>query len=523
MVNALLLAVAVVAQASGYYTSMAEHLRRYLAAEGVNAQTFERAKMDQALAHERIVFLVGGESVSAAEMAALRGFRARGGKLVVFNGSASALAELMGVKCVGYRAAAQPGEFSRMDFTASAPAGVPRTIRQQSLALQRARPLAGRSRTIATWTDRAGRSTGEPAWIESEAGWWMTQVLTSEGDEDAKGRLAAALCGAVDPRLWSLAAHNRREEARHQATLKLARSLSPRPGEIHAVWDHGGTGLYPGDWPRTLKALAAAHVTDLYLNVAGFGFAHYPSRVLPVSKTARTEGDQLAAALAAAKGTGVRVHAWILCFSAARSEPDVLKDLAARGWRLKDGKGKLTEYVDPANAAVRARILSALDELVGRYPALAGVQLDFVRYGDTAVKPPRAAAVITDFVRKARAHVPKPRMLTAAVYGKHPQCVASVGQDWPAWLDAGLVDYAVPMDYTAEPAKFEELLALQGPYAARTVVGIGVTANESRLDAAAVLRQLQRVRRGGFAGAALFDLDVTLEKNILPYLKAGIW
>jgi hypothetical protein len=30
-------------------------------------------------------------------------------------------------------------------------------------------------------------------------------------------------------------------------------------------------------------------------------------------------------------------------------------------------------------------------------------------------------------------------------------------------------------------------------------------------------------RKFGFAGNALFDLDITLEKQIFPYLKLGIW
>ena len=44
--------------------------------------------------------------------------------------------------------------------------------------------------------------------------------------------------------------------------------------EIHAVWDHTGRGLYPGDWLHTISILKASHVTDLFVNVAGADFAH---------------------------------------------------------------------------------------------------------------------------------------------------------------------------------------------------------------------------------------------------------
>ena len=51
----------------------------------------------------------------------------------------------------------------------------------------------------------------------------------------------------------------------------------------------------------------------------------------------------------------------------------------------------------------------------------------------------------------------------------------------------------------------------------------GVTANESRLDARQVIEQINLARQYGFAGEALFDLDTTLEKSVLPYLRLGIW
>ena len=122
--------------------------------------------------------------------------------------------------------------------------------------------------------------------------------------------------------------------------------------------------------------------------------------------------------------------------------------------------------------------------------------------------------------------MPRPKWLTTAVYGKYPSCIVSVGQDWVGWLDTGIVDYVVPMDYTEDPMQFEALLrqhASVRSHARRTIAGIGVTANESRLDARQVISQICLVRKYGLAGEALFDLDVTLEKSILPYLALGIW
>ena len=313
-------------------------------------------------------------------------------------------------------------------------------------------------------------------------------------------------------------------------SLKLALALllcafRASAAEIHAVWDHKGTGLYPGDWPRTIRLLQASRVTDLFVNVGGVDFAHYASAYLPKTRARSLYGDQLAACVGAARGTGVRVHAWFICFNATRAGTPELETFRKRGWRLRDAKkGGLTTYLDPSNPEVRAYVLRAVGELA-RYP-VSGVHLDFVRWGDAAAKPSNATSVIAKFVAEARRRVKRPKWLTAAVYGKHPNCVASVGQDWPRWIDMDLVDYVVPMNYTSSTAKFCELLSLQRSprfRAKRTIVGIGVTANESRLDARQVVRQIGLARQCGFAGQALFDLDETLEKAILPVLRNGVW
>ena len=523
--SSLLLAVTIVAHEPGYTTSLANHLKRWLAGESVAAQVVTPAQMSSALEKERLAFLVGFASPAKGEVAALRAFRQRGGKLVVFHSSSPALADIMGVKPVGYRAAAYPGEFSRMDFNSKIPEGLPGSIRQTSSVLHRARAIEGKSRVIATWADRRGRSTGEPAWIASSAGYWMTHVLQADGDEDLKAQLLGAIVGSVCSGQWTFAAHRRRAEARSAALRAYAMKQVPAKGEIHAAWDQSGCGLYPGDWPRTMRALKAGKITDLFLNVGGAGFAHYPSAVLPRSKTLEQEGDQLAACLAAAKGTGIRVHAWLICFSSTRATPDRLEVFRKRGWRLKTAVGKFTDYLDPSNAAVREYVLSAIDELQVRYP-VAGIHLDFVRWGDDAVKPRNAATSVSQFVAEARRRVKRPKWLTAAVYGKYPTCITSVGQDWVGWLDAALVDYVVPMDYTENLSVFESYLrqhASSRTRARRTIAGIGVTANESRLDARQVIDQINLARRYGLAGESLFDLDATLEKSILPYLSIGIW
>ena len=295
--------------------------------------------------------------------------------------------------------------------------------------------------------------------------------------------------------------------------------------EIHAVWDHTGRGLYPGNWPKTMQVLRSANVTDVFVNVAGADFAHYPSSILPRSKAFSDYGDQMAACLRAAQGAGIRVHAWIICFNATRGVPRQLELFKTRGWRLRGKDGALTTYLNPANANVRTFALSIVEEINSRY-GVSGIHLDFVRWPHTVTKPADAVQAVTQFVAEARRRVKRPRWLTAAVYGKYPRCIDTVGQDWVKWLNFDIVDYVVPMDYTESMSQFESFMrqhAAPSRNARRTIAGIGVTASDSKLSAAQVVEQIRLVRRYGLAGQSLFDLDTTLEQRILPALKKGVW
>ncbi len=517
--------VAVVSHEPGYYMSLAKHAGRWLKSQRIDCELAGADRLGEVLASAKIVFLIGFNEPTGAELDALAAYRARGGRMVVFYSASPRLASMMGVRPLGYKAASYPGEWSRMDFNVRFPEGCPKSILQTSTVIQRAEAIPGKSRVMATWSDRSGKSTGEAAWLSSAAGYWMTHVLLADGDEALKAQLLAAMVGSVAPKLWNYATWQKRKALEEKSLKEYASRQEKRPGEIHAVWDHSGCGLYPGDWPRTFRLLKANGITDIFVNFAGAGFAHYPSDVLPRSKTYEQEGDQVKACLEAAKGSGVRVHAWILCFTATRGTPARVEALRRKGWCLKTREGQPTEYLDPSNSDVQRYLLRAIDELQEKYK-LGGIHLDFVRWYERSAKPGDAAEVISKFVAAAKLRVRRPLWFTTAVLGKYPACVASVGQDWVGWLGSNIVDYVVPMDYTEDSVRFEEYLrqhSMLKTHARKTIVGIGVTANESRLSPLQVINQIRLVRKYNLAGVALFDLDTTLEKQILPYLRLGLW
>jgi len=602
--------------------ALAHHAVRWYREAGLDVASGGDSQLAALLSGARVAVLIEMMTPPAGQLARLRSFVAGGGRLIVCYSTSPQLAELMDVMPVGYAKGDTGGRWSCMHFEAVRPAGVPETILQSSPNLFLVKPVAGASQVLAWWEDRAGRRMPEPAWLSSRHGFWMTHVLLADGDSDGKGQLLLALAGACDPSLWRVAAEHKLaaarqvgpfhgaasaavqarkvdDAARRAVVLATVRTASaaeaeavralgegrgfaawdqaaklkqqlelaygwmqtPRAGEIRAIWDHSGMGLYPGDWGRTCQMLKTNGFSDLFLCVGGLGFSNYRSGVLPPSRIYLEQGDQLAACLAAAKPRGLRVHAWLFCFCAEQATEDRMAVFRKKNWLLSGEDGRERRWLDPAAGEVRGLLAQAAREIATRY-AVDGVHLDFVRYPDLPgslgpVQRARYEAAVgrhfpawpaevhsggservaflrwrcdqlTDFVSEIRTTLRREapgKLLTAAVYGKYPSCVDAVGQDWQAWLRQGYVDYLVPMDYTEDAAKFKELL--DGQTATRNLrrhmlPGLGVTAAESRLDAAQVIDQIKAARAAGCPGFALFDLNTHLEREIIPVLKAGV-
>ena len=424
----------------GFALALARHAFRWYRDAGVDATMGGDSRLDDLLPGSRVALLVQVATPSEAQLAALRRYVKGGGRLIVCYSSSPGLAELMGVQLGGYLRSETSGRWSRMRFDAARPQGAPESVLQTSPNLYLVKPVPGASQVLAWWEDRSGQRTPEPAWLLCRNGYWMTHVLLADGDVDAKAQLLLALAASCDPSLWQVAAERTLAVARNigpfhgpasiaaqarqvedsqrravvlatgrtaaeteqvvlralrdgkgclawQQAVALRRQMElaygwmqvPRNGEIHAVWDHTGMGLYPGDWNHTCQVLKENGISDLFLCVGGAGFANYRSAVLPPSRNFLDQGDQLAACLAAAKPRGLRVHAWLFCFCTEQCTEDRLAAFRGKGWLLSGEDGRERRWLDPSVPEVRAMLVQAARELATRYN-VDGVHLDFVRY-----------------------------------------------------------------------------------------------------------------------------------------------
>ena len=388
----------------------------------------------------RAVLLPYNPHPSAALLAALKKFLARGGKLGVFYGAEPALAQAMGFRLGAWRKEDRPDQWRSMKRLVPM-AAVPEVVAQHSSNMMPATPAAPDAQILATWCNAQGKDTGIPAIVLSDKGFWMSHVLLGD-DMTEKRDLLIGLCGRLDPRTWEDAA---RYAARIAGTfppysslpgalagisaaidnaprdvpparplLRRAESLSPligaaldgkryceawqlatsqrrllmrtdamlqpsKPGEFVGIWDHEGTGWIPGDWPSTARQLKTLGVNAVFANFAWGGCAHYASKVVPPSNTHRLYGDQVAAARAATAANGQQLHAWVVLWKLDGAPADFIAKMRAEKRLLLDDAGKETGWLDPHDLRNRQLMKDLVAELAQTHPTLDGIHLDYVR------------------------------------------------------------------------------------------------------------------------------------------------
>ena len=560
-------------------------------------------------------------ALPTTELAQLRAYVANGGKLLVFYSSDLGLADLMGVRLGAYQFAGSATRWQAIGFNRNAPRGMPTVVRQASRNIRPVYPASREARVIAHWRDERGKALPDPAWVQSPAGFWMTHIPTDD-DPEAKKRMLLALLGFHDPAIWQAAAgqavrtagaiayfpdraaaladitrraagqrsaravtrivsqirerestmrldHGRGEyEAVVRGGREIDRSIAKayamvhasRSGEFRGAWQQSPLGLFPDDWPRTIATLADAGFTAVFPKMADGGLAHYRSQALPTSEAVAHYGDQLAACVAAAAGSGVEVHPWKICWNLDNAPAELIAGLERDNRLQMNAAGEHLPWLCPAHPENYALEMNVVRELARNY-AIDGIHLDYIRYpgrdscycstcrerfeadlGATVSSWPAAVVGgdlgpgyrvwrqrhITRLVQAVNREVKKinPNLkVSAAVYGHYPSCANSFGQNWGQWLRYRHVDFVCPMNYEPRLDKFRRLvemqLALPGADG-RVYPGIGVTANDARLDSGQTITQIDVLRTIGANGFMIYELNDTVANEILPMLSLGV-
>lgn len=375
-----------------------------------------------------------------------------------------------------------------------------------------------------------------------------------------------------------------------------AAATSTAPAPRLALWVPCEGAVRVLDDPARIPALVAdaraLGATDLFVQVYRGGRAWFSSSVVDAGphRAARERSgvDPFAVLLAQAHDAGLRVHAWVNALSLstrrdaallAKLGPDaVMVDRRGRSVLDYPGldfpepdrrwyrMGTPQVWLDPAVPVVGETLAALVGELVGRYPALDGVHLDYIRHPDvlpfipgsrfgvgmdfgygaasrarfqreTGLVAPfgdalgnadrwdewrreRVSEVVLRIASAARGA--KPSIETsAAVWAYADRSYLSLYQDWRGWLEDGLLDFAVPMAYTRDDRLLRRLAraALGGVGGERAWVGLGAWLFEK--DPARARAQLDAMRALAPAGISLFSYDAlagapALRASLLP-------
>jgi uncharacterized lipoprotein YddW (UPF0748 family) len=335
--------------------------------------------------------------------------------------------------------------------------------------------------------------------------------------------------------------------------------------------------------PLLLEDARALGVTDLFVQVYRGGRAWFDSSLAdaaPYAATWRVPGpgatrrDALSVLIAEARARGLRVHAWVNVLSLADHRGAPLLAALGPGAAMVDQHGRsVLDYpgfevpepdrrwyrmgtpqlwVDPAAPGVAERIVATFAELVGRYPELDGLHLDYIRYPDTlpfspgtrfgvglsfghgeasrarfraetGLEAPFGASLangdrfddwrrgqVGGLVLRIRdaARASRPGLeLSAAVWGDPSRAYLSIFQDWRGWLSDGLLDFAVPMLYSRDDRWLGQSVEALAGLADAGRIWVGLGAWLFAAEPGRAVAQLEGVVARGRLGTSLFSWD----------------
>ena len=324
---------------------------------------------------------------------------------------------------------------------------------------------------------------------------------------------------------------------------------------IKSVWMHRrNLGRSPDDVSEVLSNLEKHGFTSAFLFVKGHDSdVIYPTKLEDAKYVMENWGggeDPLKRTVEIAHDYGIQLHATFVVFCEGRWRG---KDKPSQpGWWLskhedlaqisRDGE-KILRWADPAKEEVRGHEKDLILDLVKRYD-VDGVQLDYIRYPEEAEgcfckhcrslfrrlhgvdpklhsEPDQKLSLwirwrawnITSFVKELRREMRmlKPEMkLSAAVFKDYPRCLITVGQDWPLWIEDGIIDFVCPMTYEYDVRVARYLARNHRAAAGEDAViyeGLGKRSSQSILSPEEVRIQAEVFKEEGADGIVIFSLS----------------
>lgn len=349
------------------------------------------------------------------------------------------------------------------------------------------------------------------------------------------------------------------------AAALAAQAAPPAAGELRGLWVVRTALVSPAAVDKVVDQAAAGGLNALFVQVRGRGDAFYASQLVarsPLLLGQPASFDPLQRLIERARARGLLVHAWMNVLLTAHLQPVPEDNVVARhpDWVMvprsverdrlpSDPRGLLWLvrsasranpdvegfYLSPSSPAVGDHLEAVVRELTAGY-AVDGLHFDFIRYpgldydysvaalegfrrqsgGGDLLRGPlerpllwaayrrdvltNLAARLSRVAREVRPGI----RISAALVPDQASALHQKFQNWPEWLQIGILDAACPMVYTPDLKIFREQLQeararLRGGQA--LWAGIGAY----RLSLPEVAARIAEARGVGASGYVLFS------------------
>jgi len=318
----------------------------------------------------------------------------------------------------------------------------------------------------------------------------------------------------------------------------------------------------------------------VYVQVRGRGYSFYESNIVPKHPKIKTYFDPLQYAVTLGKGLGIEVHAWVNTYIlwSSKYAPENLDHIyhTKKEWTesnmhgKSDAQIKLSElkspqwegvYLSPIHPQVNPYLVTLFYELISNYD-IDGIHFDYIRFQDEIYGYNKEGMKIFDqkyninprdivrgiistrfgweqsFVDSMYIAWDQYRKdaVTSLVYsvyqeiqnsGKNITLSAAVKpnlieansrwfQEWDKWLESGIIDYVVPMNYYKEISDFNNAIQIMksnlGPNELDLIIMGIATYNQ---DAQSAADKILLARLNNFKGVSIFSWDA--HKNNLDW------
>lgn len=302
-----------------------------------------------------------------------------------------------------------------------------------------------------------------------------------------------------------------------------------------------------------------ARIKTLFVQIYRGNQSWFPSKAADSSPyqacVKSVSEDPFALLIQKAHDAGIEVHAWINLLSLGANKkapilkkygPGILTKNTKQKWSLDDYKIDGQFFLEPGDTRVRAELLTLVKEIVRRYPALDGIQFDYLRYPDshpfygyTKVNMDRfrslhhrakigedspawkrwrteqVTALLTALARKTRELHPD---IQVSATGCMPLSRAryEAYQDWPMWLQSGLVDFVTLMSYSSDPAEYKQWFArAQKEALDLKKINLGVGAYKAATTSAVFTDEFLFCERSGANACVIFHYGSVLKMQAI--------